>query len=251
MWKFTFTVIALATVSAAGADTPADVEKRLKEQYPATRITAVRESQAKGIYEVVMGRNVAYTDAEGRYMIFGHLYDMKEQRDLTAGVLEDLNKIDTSTLPSADAIATVRGNGERKLYVFSDPDCPYCKRLEAELTKLDNVTIFTFMMPLEQLHPDSKGKSIAVWCSADRTQAWRRLVAPDVKGAAASAEIAKSPCENPIARNLALADRLGINGTPTLIFENGQKASGALPVAEIERRLATGQAQRAKNANGG
>lgn len=244
-------VIALATVSTAGADTPADVEKRLKEQYPATRIAAVRESQAKGIYEVVMGRNVAYTDAAGRYMIFGHLYDMKEQRDLTAAVLEDLNKIDVSALPSADAIVTVRGNGERKLYVFSDPDCPYCKRLEAELAKLDNVTILTFMMPLEQLHPDAKSKSIAAWCSADRATAWKSLVAPDVKGVAAPAQAVKPTCENPIARNLALADRLGINGTPTLIFENGQKAAGALSAAEIERRLAVGQEQRAKNATGG
>ncbi|MBU1664346.1 MAG: thioredoxin fold domain-containing protein, partial [Gammaproteobacteria bacterium] len=107
------------------------------------------------------------------------------------------------------------------------------------------------MTPLEQLHPDSKAKSIAVWCSADRAQAWRSLVALDVKGSAAPAQTVKPTCENPIARNLALADRLGINGTPTLIFENGQKASGALPVAEIERRLAAGQAQRAKSATGG
>lgn len=253
MRKFVLTLlsIAAASSSAAYADTAAEMEKRLKEQYPATRISAVRTIPAKGIFEVVMGRNVAYTDETGRYMIFGHLYDMKEQRDLTAGVLEAINKVDVSALPDADAIVMVRGKGERKLYVFSDPDCPYCKRLEAELAKLDNVTILTFMMPLEQLHPEAKGKSIATWCSADRAAAWRSLMASDVKGVVSAAQTIKLPCENPIARNLELADRLGINGTPTIIFENGQKASGALPAIEIQRRMAAGEARRINGASGG
>lgn len=225
-----------ASVQAGGQELAA----RLHEQYPSTKVSAVRESAVHGLYEVVMGRNVAYTDESGRYFIFGHLYDMRDQKDLTASVLDDLHKVDVSALPLADAIQIVRGKGGRKLFVFSDPDCPYCKQLETELAKLDNVTIHVFMMPLEQLHSEARGKAVAVWCSPDRAAAWRAVMMGDAKGVVAVAQTSKPPCENPVARNLALAERLGINGTPTLIFANGQMAAGALPAAVIERRFAGG-----------
>jgi len=223
------TVILAAPVAAS----PLEVEKRLKDQYPATKITAVRESPAKGIYEVIMGRNIAYTDEAGRYMIFGHLYDMKEQKDLTAGVLEALNKVDTSLLPKRDAIKKVQGKGERTLFVFSDPDCPYCKRLEAELAKLDNVTIYTLLYPLDGLHPDARRKAEAIWCAEDRVKAWDAFMQKGTLPESRS-------CDNPVDRNVRLGNSLGINGTPTIIFEDGALAPGMLPAAEIERRLAGG-----------
>lgn len=231
--KTVIAIIASLTVSVALAGTTGDVEKRLKEQYPATKITAVRESPVRGIHEVIMGRNVAYTDESGRYMIFGHLYDMKEQKDLTAGLLDALNRVDVSLLPQADAIRTVRGKGERKLFVFSDPDCPYCKRLEAELAKMDNVTIYTLLYPLEGLHPDARRKAEAIWCAKDRAKAWEEFMAngklPDASG-----------CETPIDRNLRLGNTLGVNGTPTIVFADGAVAPGMLPAIEIERRLSGG-----------
>jgi len=223
------TVILAAPVAAS----PLEVEKRLKDQYPATKITAVRESPAKGIYEVVMGRNVAYTDEAGRYMIFGHLYDMKEQKDLTAGVLEALNKVNTSLLPKGDAIKKVQGKGERTLFVFSDPDCPYCKRLEVELAKVDNVTIYTLLYPLDGLHPDARRKAEAIWCAEDRVKAWDAFMQKGTLPESRS-------CDNPVDRNVRLGNSLGINGTPTIIFEDGALAPGMLPAAEIERRLAGG-----------
>jgi thiol:disulfide interchange protein DsbC len=222
---------AMAVVTAIAA--PADVEKRLKDQYPATKITAVRESPAKGIYEVIMGRNVAYTDEAGRYMIFGHLYDMKEQRDLTAGVLEALNKVDISTFPQADAIKSVRGKGERKIFVFSDPDCPYCKRLENELAKVDNVTIYTMLYPLDGLHRDARKKAEAIWCAKDRVKAWDEFMQKGTLPESRS-------CDNPIERNIRLGNAMGINGTPTIIFEDGAIAPSMLPAVEIERRLSGG-----------
>lgn len=222
---------AMAVLTAIAA--PADVEKRLKDQYPVTKITAVRESPAKGIYEVIMGRNVAYTDEAARYMIFGHLYDMKEQRDLTAGVLEALNKVDISTFPQADAIKSVRGKGERKIFVFSDPDCPYCKRLENELAKVDNVTIYTMLYPLDGLHPDARKKAEAIWCAKDRVKAWDEFMQKGTLPESRS-------CDNPIERNIRLGNAMGINGTPTIIFEDGAIAPGMLPAVEIERRLSGG-----------
>lgn len=233
--KAAIVVIALlaATVSSALAETARDVEKRLKKQYPATNITAVRESKVKGIYEVIMGRNVAYTDKSGRYMIFGHLFDMVEQRDLTAEVLDNLNRVDASMLPKADAIKTVRGKGERALFVFSDPDCPYCKRLEEELANVDNVTVYTFLYPLEALHPDARRKAVAIWCAKDKTKAWEEFM---LKGTLPEIQ----ECENPIDRNLRLGKALGINGTPTLIFSDGVIVPGVIPSVEINRRLSGG-----------
>jgi thiol:disulfide interchange protein DsbC len=207
------------------------MEARLKELYPSTRITAVRPSEVSGLYEVTMGRNVAFTDPTGRYFVFGHLFDMKEQKDLTAQRLSDINRIDFAQLPVQDAIKTVRGDGSRKLAVFSDPDCPYCKGLEGELAKLDNVTVYTFLYPLEGLHPEARGKSERIWCASNRARAWSEFMT--------TGKLPDAPkCATPIERINQLAGSLGINGTPTLILQDGSLIPGAASAAEIERRLA-------------
>jgi len=227
-------VISLVATSGGASATPStsetEMEARLKALYPSTRITAVRQSEVAGLFEVTMGRNVAFTDGSGRYFVFGHLFDMREQKDLTAQRLSDINRIDFTQLPLQDAIKTVRGDGSRKLAVFSDPDCPYCKGLEGELAKLDNVSIYTFLYPLEGLHPDAKGKAERVWCAANPAKAWAALMT--------TGKVAESPkCETPIARINQLANSLGINGTPTIILQDGSLIPGAAPAAEINRRL--------------
>ena len=232
-------VSAASVVSAASPGSPAgeaEMDARLKELYPSTRITAVRPSEVSGLYEVTMGRNVAFTDPTGRYFVFGHLFDMKEQKDLTAQRLSDINRIDFSQLPVQDAIKTVRGDGSRKLAVFSDPDCPYCKGLEGELAKLDNVTVYTFLYPLDGLHPEAKGKSERIWCASNRAKAWSEFMT--------MGKLPNGPkCATPIERIIQLAGSLGINGTPTLILQDGSLIPGAASAAEIERRLAGKAAQ--------
>ena len=232
MFKRLPMLFALMLPMAAQADDGAEsLEKRLKDLYPATRIERVQTSEIPTVYEVTMGKNSAYTDATGRYFVFGHLYDMKTQRDLTAERMEKQQRIDFSQLPLGDAIKTVRGKGERVLAVFSDPDCPYCKRLEAELDKLDNVTLYIFPYPLEGLHPEAVDKAVAVWCAPDRTRAWADLMKTGKVPA-------KRDCENPIQRNIQLAQRLGINGTPTMVSADGRTLPGAAPGDRIEQWLA-------------
>ena len=240
-WAVAAVALAAATATLAN---PALVERRLSEQYPATKITSVRDTPVKSIYEVVMGRNIAYTDETGRFMIFGHLYDMKEQVDLTAQRQEEINRIDPSVLTLTDAIKVVKGNGSRVLYVFSDPNCPYCKRLEAELAKLDDVTIYTFLYPV--LGKDSEQKSRTIWCAKDRAKAWSDFMEGGKLPAAPSAE-----CSDPLQRNIRLGRELGINGTPTIILGNGSIVTGLVPVAELQRRLADSTPQRASAAKGG
>ncbi len=225
-------LFALMLSMAAQADDGAEnLEKRLKDLYPATRIERVQTSEIPALYEVTMGKNSAYTDATGRYFVFGHLFDMNTQRDLTAERMEKQQRIDFSLLPLGDAIKTVRGKGERVLAVFSDPDCPYCKRLEAELDKLDNVTLYIFPYPLEGLHPEAMDKAVAVWCAPDRARAWADLMKTGKVPA-------KRNCENPIQRNIQLAQRLGINGTPTMLSADGRMLPGAAPGDRIEQWLA-------------
>ena len=224
--------IAVTSLARAGdPDSIARIEAALKAAYPATSFRDVRPTPLPGIYEVSMGRNLAYVGSDGRYFLFGHLYDMREQRDLTADRLEADRRIDFASLPLADAITTVRGNGTRMVAVFSDPDCPYCRRLEQELAKLDDVTVHTFLYPLAELHPEARQRAIAVWCAPDRTVAWRALM---VNGKAPpSAE-----CAHPIDRNIALARKLGVEGTPALFDVRGRHLAGAAPVQRIEAFLA-------------
>lgn len=220
----------LAIDQAAIARTVAD---KLKQRYPATRIDQVLPSPLPGLYEVVMGRNVAFTDADGQFFIFGHLYDMQSQRDLTAERKESLAKVDWSALTMANSIKFVQGKGERVLAVFSDPDCPYCKKVEVELAKLDNATIYLFPYPIQSLHPNAAAKSAAIWCAPDRAQAWREVLTGGKTPGAAT----KDECVVPIAANVALAERLGINGTPTLIARDGRLLPGAASAERISAWL--------------
>lgn len=229
---------ALLAASSYAGDAPADVATaiaaNLKQRYPATHIDQVVPSPLTGLYEVVMGRTVAFSDAEGRYFIFGHLYDMQSQRDLTAERKESLAKIDWSALPLENSIQFISGKGERVLAVFSDPDCPYCKKVEAELTKLDNVTIYLFPFPIQSLHPNAVAKSTVIWCAKDRAQTWRDVLA-------GGKLVGKGDCENPIAANVALAERLAINGTPTLIARDGRLLPGAASADRISAWLDAGR----------
>lgn len=227
----------------------------LKSKYPATTFTAVRPSAMPGLFEVQMGRNLAYTDDQGRHFVFGAMYDMQERQDLTAARRVELGlqdpqqaqaqapkraepaPVNWASLPLKDAFVRVNGNGERKVAIFSDPDCPYCKKLEKELDSLENVTIYTFMYPIDSLHPDAQSKAEAVWCAGTektRTKLWVDLLTkgkepPSTKG-----------CANPVARNIALAESLGVRGTPTLIAADGRRLPGMAPAARISAFLDAG-----------
>jgi thiol:disulfide interchange protein DsbC len=212
---------------------PADARplvERLQTLYPSTRFGAIHPTAWPGVFEVAMGANLAYVDATGRYFLFGHLYDMRQQRDLTAERKDAMARIDFGSLPLADALTEVRGKGTRTLAIFSDPDCPYCRRLEAELRGLDDVTIHTFLMPLASLHPSARGKAVSVWCAPDRLATWQALMIRDVLPPQAD-------CPHPVDRNVTLGEQLGINGTPTLIAGDGRVLAGAASRDQIEAWL--------------
>ncbi len=231
-------ITSMATATAVDHDAEA-FRQLLTAKYPNTRFGAINRTPVAGVREVWMGTNVAYVGEDGRYFIFGHLYDMQAQTDLTATKEQtpdgDRDQVATrfsfADLPLHDAIKTVRGNGERSLAVFSDPLCPYCRDLEEQLSKLDNVTIYTFLFPIASLHPEAMSIADTIWCAADRPAAWH--------GYMVNGESPKSkPCASPVLRNIRLANKAGIHGTPFILFARGGKAAGLLDTATLERRLA-------------
>ena len=233
MWnKVAGAVLAGLLATTAWAD-EASLKKAIEAAYPKLKVHGVAKTPFNGMYEVFLGDEIFYTDEKFSFLIVdGRLLDAKSRRNLTAERLEELTRIEFNTLPLNQAIKVVKGNGSRKLAVFSDPDCPYCKQLEQQsLIGLNNVTIYTFLYPLEALHPDAANKSRAIWCSPDRVKAWQEWML--------NGQLPKSGanCNTPVEETADLGRKLGVSGTPLLIFGDGKRVSGALPAQEIERRL--------------
>jgi len=219
-----------ATAALETSVTTSALAGLLQSLYPSTRFGAINATPWPGVFEVAMGSNLAYVDQSGQYFLFGHLYDMKSQRDITAERKDLLTRIDFDTLPLLDAIREVRGDGSRVLAIFSDPDCPYCQKLESDLRSLTDVTIYTFLMPLVSLHPAAHSKAVSIWCAKERIAAWQATM---WRGES----IPQADCPHPVDRNVALGERLGINGTPTLISVDGRMLPGAASKDQIEAWL--------------
>jgi thiol:disulfide interchange protein DsbC len=230
-------LLSLSSALAYAAPDPGMMAK-LQSLYPKTKFSQVNSTVIPGVTEVVMGKNIAYVEDSGRYFLFGRLYDMQGQQDMTQARLEEVQppqeRIDASKIDTSLAVKIVHGNGERALYVFSDPECPYCKQLEKQLTGLNNVSIYVFMMPLESIHPKSRALATSIWCSKDKAKAWA-----DVVNEGKDIPVAK--CDTSIDAVLQLANGLGINGTPTLLTPDGRKLVGARDPATLDKWLNDGK----------
>ena len=221
-----------AMASAAQANETA-VRQAIVSKFPKMSVESVTKTPFQGIYEVVLDGQVYYTDEKGSYVFSGSLIDMRgrEPRNLTQ---ETTNKMASSALAKATdlAVKRVKGNGKRVVYTFEDPNCGYCKELQKELVKLNDVTIYTFLWPI--LSPDSMDKSKAIWCSKDRAKAWEDYM---VKGVALSG---KRDCDtSAIEKNQRLAQRFNLKGTPAVYLANGEQIGGYLPASQLETALAS------------
>ncbi len=197
------------------------------------QIDEVRKSEIPGLYEVrVDGSEIYYTDAKADYLIEGSLIDTRNKRNLTEERVEKLTAVKFDSLPLKDAFTLVRGNGERKMAVFEDPNCGYCKRFERDMQKVDNVTIYMFLYPI--LGADSVEKSKAIWCAKDRGTAWLDWMLRDQ----AVSSTAGGCDATALSRNVELGRKYKINGTPTLLFTNGSRVPGAVDAKKVEQMLA-------------
>ena len=211
----------------------ASLKKAIESAYPKFKVESIVKTPYAGLYEVFMGGQIVYTDEKLSFIIAeGRLVDPKSKKDITTERMEELTKIDFASLPIEQAIKVVKGNGSRKLVIFSDVDCPYCKQLERkELVNITDVTIYTFLYPIDQLHPDAANKSRSIWCATNRVKAWNDWILKDQLPATTG------KCEVPLEKVGELARKFGITGTPALIFSDGKRVPGAVPYKEIEKFL--------------
>jgi thiol:disulfide interchange protein DsbC len=224
--------IGLATLVHSAIAQEAEIRKALVARLPPSVVVdAVTPSPIEGLYEVRSGTSVFYADRHGDYVVRGEMIDTRTQMNLTEARIAKLSNLAFASLPIQDSVVSLHGRGTRKLAVFADPECPYCKQLEAMLRGRDDVTVYTFLMPI--LGPGSVEKAKAIWCAEDRSVAW------DAWMREGKLPAAQPDCDtSALDRNMALRDKHSIRGTPTLVFENGKRTSGALGALQLERELA-------------
>jgi thiol:disulfide interchange protein DsbC len=233
MFKNSFVAVAIIIMSGNLLADEASLRKSIVSAYPKVDVGKITKTPYGGLYEVLVNGQIVYTDEKFSFLIVdGGLIDTKTKRDVTRERRDELSQIDFSRLPLEQAIKVVKGNGARKIAVFSDPDCPYCKRLEQqELAKINDVTIYTFLYPLEQLHPDATQKSKMILCAEDRAKAWQDWVM--------NSQLPKSngQCVTPLQKVADLGRNLGVNSTPTIFLSNGRRIQGAYPAEELEKAM--------------
>ena len=212
-----------------------EIRQALEPKLGGAKIEGIQAAPVPGLYEVRLqtpdGPRIVYSDDKGSYLFMGRLIDLKNDRDLTEERMQKLTSIEFGKLPLDLAVKIQRGNGKRQLAMFSDPYCPYCRRLEKSLLQLDDITVYVFMFPV--IRPELADHSRAVWCSKDRAKAWIELAAlenPKVPAAAPT-------CPNPVDKVLELGRSLRVTGTPTLYFANGERASGGMEIGQLRRKL--------------
>ena len=230
-----FTPLALAATLMFAATAQANeplIRKALTQRFPGANIASVQKTPYSGLFEVYLDGQLVYVDAKAQYVFAGDVIDLKSRTNLTQARLNKLQAVKWDTLPLGNAIKTVKGKGERKLVVFSDVDCPYCRKFEAELAKVDNITVYTFLYPIEGLHPKAVQTSKQIWCAPDRNKAWDDYI---TRGSVPNND---GKCANPVESTIALGNKLKVGGTPTLFFANGQRVPGMVPAAQLERLLA-------------
>ena len=225
--SLSFSLLALSTFAQEAV-----IRKNLTERLPnMPKINAVSKTPMNGLYEIRMNDNeIFYTDAEGDFLIQGSLFDTQLKRNLTEERTEKLNAIAFNSLPLGDAFTVVRGTGKRKMAVFEDPNCGYCKRFERDLQKVSDVTVYMFLYPV--LGADSTDKTKNIWCAKDKAKTWQDVMLRAMP-------VPKATCNTvAIDRITDFGRKHKIASTPTIFFANGTRVVGAINTQQIEKNLA-------------
>lgn len=226
-----YALFAVAAGSAFANDT---VRAELAKKYPEVKAERITKTTYGNLFEVFTGGEIFYTDEKVSFLLLGTLVDAQTRTNVSEARLQKLNVINFNDLPFENAIKLVRGNGSRKVAIFADPNCGYCKRFEQDINTTENITAYIFAYPI--LAQDSVDKSKSIWCSTDRLKAWQDQMLRE------KAPTAKGTCDTPTDKVLALGRKMNITGTPTTFFEDGERLAGALPKDRIEAKLVAAKA---------
>jgi len=218
-----FSLPAMAANNTAVDQKTADQIRKALSTVP---IVAIKKSPIPNLYELQVRNQIFYSDASGRYLMRGgHILDMQAQKDLTQQRLEDINRVDWSTLPLDKAIVSGDVNSKKSIAIFTDPECPYCKGLEKTLKDVKGVKVYTFLFPLTSIHPHARAKAEGIWCSKDQHKMLQKVMLENFVPKATS-------CKTPIDAIAKVAAKLNIHGTPAIIANDGRRMSGAPRTAE-------------------
>ncbi len=230
-----FMALALSASSGAQEDKPGDtaarIQKTLQTRLPKITIEKVQPSQWPWLYEVITDGELFYTDATGDYLFYGKVMDTRTREDLTTKRWNDLLKVSFDALPLNLAIKLVKGDGSRKLVVFADPHCPYCAAFEKTLQEVTDVTVYTFLFPLESIHPGATEKAKQIWCAQNRQVAWATWMSDKKTAPAATCNT------DQLMTVIKLGEKLKVTGTPTLIFEDGHRVPGSIGKPQLEEEF--------------
>lgn len=183
-----------------------------------------------GMFEIIFGTQIVYVDEAVDHLIQGRVIDTQTRADLTERKRTELSRVDFDSLPLKQAIKLVRGKGERVMVTFEDPNCGYCKHLAQTVANMDNVTVYTFLLPI--LSQDSFQKSQAIWCAKDHAATWQSYMVKNESLDGASVD-----CDTPLQNNLAIGQALQVTGTPTIVFKDGYRMAGAPQAQALEQLL--------------
>lgn len=211
----------------AGANVRSAVNGWLKGRY---QVEEVRKTPVSGIWEVRIGNDLIYVDEKGQFaFIEGNLVELRSNRNLTRERVDELMSINFKDLPLDIAIKQVHGNGKRVFAIFEDANCGYCKKMRRDLANLKDVTIYTYVVAF--LSPDSETKAKKALCASDKSAAWNDLLI--------SGKVPDNPgtCDNPMPKLRDLAQKLGVNATPTVFFSNGRRLQGYVAGDQFEKML--------------
>jgi thiol:disulfide interchange protein DsbC len=228
--KYPFRALAACVVLIAGLAHADDaLIKKAVEEKLGGKVDAINKSGYLGLYEVFADGNIFYTDEKVSVIFAGNLIDTKNMQNVTQERLQKLSAIKFSDLPLDLAVKTVRGKGTRVFATFEDPNCGYCKRFAKDLQNVDDITVYTFLYPI--LSPDSEQKAKQIWCASDKTKAWLSWM---IEGSTPTGD---GKCNHPTEKVKALGEKLRVSGTPTVFFSNGERVGGAIPAAQVDKRL--------------
>jgi thiol:disulfide interchange protein DsbC len=230
--RTTLAVALTASLASACLAQEAAIRENLVKRLPGLpQIDEVSKTPIPGLYEVRMGTEIIYTDERGDHVIEGSITETRTRTNLTEARIDKLTAINFAALPLKDAIVWKQGTGARKLVVFADPNCGYCKKFETEMQQVKDVTVYTFLYPI--LGGDSPDKARNIWCAKDNGAVWRDWM---IRGTAAPRSMGQ--CDTTaLQRNVALGKKFRVNGTPALVFEDGKRVPGALPPDQVEKQL--------------
>jgi thiol:disulfide interchange protein DsbC len=229
-WKLFISILVFGFLSEVVLADEAALRKAIQPHFADSKIESVKKTPYLGLYEVVVGDEVFYTDAKADYFFFGHVIDTKTRTSMTNERIQEIKavrRVPIDSLPLQSAIKVVKGDGKRRVAIFTDPNCPYCKQLEKELLNVTNVTIYTLLYPVLK---GSMELSKKIWCSDNKIKAWDDFM---LKGVAPTSK----DCETPLDVLVKSGQENKVSGTPTLIFADGSVVGGMIPATAIEERL--------------